>query len=83
LATRWATGIPGSTRPVGAQRPSSRGSTGAGGRGDRLLRQAQRAPQTVAGLTADTFVQVIVSFGTFDPAKGSARAWVFCIARRV
>ena len=40
-------------------------------------------PQTVADLTADTFVQVIVSFGSFDPGKGSARAWVFGIARRV
>src|SRR5215469_15984023 len=40
-------------------------------------------PQTVADLTADTFVQVIISFGSFDPGKGSARAWVFGIARRV
>jgi RNA polymerase sigma-70 factor (ECF subfamily) len=40
-------------------------------------------PQTVADLTADTFVQVITSFAGFDPAKGSARAWVFGIARRV
>jgi RNA polymerase sigma-70 factor, ECF subfamily len=40
-------------------------------------------PQTVADLTADTFVEVITSFATFDPAKGTARAWVFGIARRV
>jgi RNA polymerase sigma-70 factor (ECF subfamily) len=40
-------------------------------------------PQTVADLTADTFVQVIISFGAFDPGKGSARAWVFGIARRI
>jgi RNA polymerase sigma factor (sigma-70 family) len=40
-------------------------------------------PQAVADLTADTFVQVIVSFGGFDPGKGNARAWVFGIARRV
>jgi len=40
-------------------------------------------PQTVADLTADTFVQVIMSFGTFDPRLGTARAWVFGIARRV
>lgn len=39
--------------------------------------------QTVADLTADTFVAVITSFGTFDPRKGTARAWVFGIARRV
>lgn len=40
-------------------------------------------PQIVADLTADTFVQVIVSFGGFDPGRGSARAWVFGIARHV
>jgi RNA polymerase sigma-70 factor, ECF subfamily len=40
-------------------------------------------PQTVADLTADTFVQVIISFGGFDPGRGSARAWVFGIARHV
>jgi RNA polymerase sigma factor (sigma-70 family) len=40
-------------------------------------------PQTVADLTADTFVEAITSFGTFDPRKGTARAWVFGIARRI
>jgi RNA polymerase sigma factor (sigma-70 family) len=40
-------------------------------------------PHTVADLTADTFVKVITSFGTFDPRKGTARSWVFGIARRV
>jgi RNA polymerase sigma factor (sigma-70 family) len=40
-------------------------------------------PQTVADLTADTFVQVITSFGTFNPRRGTARAWAFGIARRV
>ena len=40
-------------------------------------------PQMVADLTADTFVQAITSFGTFNPRKGTARAWVFGIARRV
>ena len=40
-------------------------------------------PQTVADLTADTFVQVITSLSTFDPRKGTARAWVFGIARRI
>jgi len=46
---------------------------------------ARRAaePQVVADLTADTFVAAITSFGSFDPAKGTARAWVFGIARRV
>ena len=37
----------------------------------------------VADLTADTFVGVITHFGSFDPRKGTARAWVFGIARRV
>ena len=40
-------------------------------------------PQTVADLTADTFVQAITSFGSFDPDRGSGRAWLFGIARRV
>jgi len=40
-------------------------------------------PHVVADLTADTFVAVITGFGTFDPRKGTARAWVFGIARRV
>ena len=40
-------------------------------------------PQTVADLTADTFVQAITSFATFDLRKGTPRAWVFGIARRI
>ena len=40
-------------------------------------------PQTVADLTADTFVEAITSFATFDPGRGSSRAWLFGIARRV
>jgi RNA polymerase sigma factor (sigma-70 family) len=40
-------------------------------------------PQVVADLTADTFVTAITSFGSFDPGKGTARAWVFGIARHV
>lgn len=40
-------------------------------------------PQVVADLTADTFVAVITYFGSFDPRKGTARAWVFGIARSV
>jgi RNA polymerase sigma factor (sigma-70 family) len=40
-------------------------------------------PQTVADLTADTFVRAITSFATFDPARGSPRGWLFTIARRV
>jgi RNA polymerase sigma factor (sigma-70 family) len=40
-------------------------------------------PQTVADLTADTFVEAITSYRTFDPRRGTARAWVFGIARRI
>jgi RNA polymerase sigma-70 factor (ECF subfamily) len=40
-------------------------------------------PQAVADLTADTFVQAIVSFGGFDPRRGTERSWLFGIARRV
>lgn len=40
-------------------------------------------PQAVADLTADTFVQAITSFTTFDPARGSPRSWLYGIARRV
>ena len=40
-------------------------------------------PHAVADLTADTFVAAITGFGSFDPRQGSARAWVFGIARHV
>jgi len=40
-------------------------------------------PHVVADLTADTFVAVITSFGSFDPRKGTARSWVFGVARNV
>ncbi|OAI38482.1 hypothetical protein AYO39_01125 [Actinobacteria bacterium SCGC AG-212-D09] len=40
-------------------------------------------PQVVADLTSETFVQAIGSFATFDPGRGSPRAWVLGIARRV
>jgi RNA polymerase sigma factor (sigma-70 family) len=40
-------------------------------------------PQLVADLTADAFVAVITGFGSFDPRKGTARAWVLGIARHV
>jgi RNA polymerase sigma-70 factor (ECF subfamily) len=42
-----------------------------------------RDPETVADLTADTFVEAMRSFGSFDPLKGGARAWLLAIARRV
>lgn len=74
--------------------PGPRGDQGAVAEFERLYRAnvdavtaffARRTadPQAVADLTADTFVAVITSLATFDPGKGTARAWVFGIARRV
>lgn len=77
--------------PPGVERPAR----GAGAAGFERIYRAQFAtvtaffarrtaePQTVADLTADTFVQAITSFATFDPAKGTDRAWLLGIARRV
>jgi RNA polymerase sigma-70 factor, ECF subfamily len=82
-------------RPLGQREPTERPpGNGAAAEFERIYRAqvdavtaffARRSadPQTVADLTADTFVQAIVSFGTFDPGKGSAQAWMFGIARRV
>jgi RNA polymerase sigma-70 factor (ECF subfamily) len=40
-------------------------------------------PQQVADLTSETFVEAIGSLAGFDPRRGSARAWLFGIARHV
>jgi RNA polymerase sigma factor (sigma-70 family) len=40
-------------------------------------------PHVVADLTSDTFVTAITSSGSFDPGKGTARSWIFGIARHV
>jgi RNA polymerase sigma factor (sigma-70 family) len=40
-------------------------------------------PHLVADLTAETFVTAITSFGSFDPGRGTPRAWVFGIARHI
>jgi RNA polymerase sigma-70 factor (ECF subfamily) len=42
-----------------------------------------RDPQTVADLTADTFVEAMRSFGTYDPTRGPMRPWLYAIARNV
>ncbi|HTU80256.1 MAG TPA: RNA polymerase sigma factor [Solirubrobacteraceae bacterium] len=42
-----------------------------------------RDPQTVADLTAETFVEAVGSFRRSSPRRGAERAWVFAIARRV
>ena len=40
-------------------------------------------PQVVADLTSETFVRAAGAFAGFDPRRGTARAWVFGIARHV
>jgi RNA polymerase sigma-70 factor (ECF subfamily) len=40
-------------------------------------------PQAVADLTSETFVRAAGGFGSFDHARGSARAWLFGIATHV
>jgi RNA polymerase sigma-70 factor (ECF subfamily) len=42
-----------------------------------------REPQEVADLTSETFVQAIGSLESFDPRRGTPRAWLFGIARHV
>jgi RNA polymerase sigma factor (sigma-70 family) len=42
-----------------------------------------RDPQTVADLTSETFVRAVDGFATFDPRRGSDRAWLFGIAAHV
>jgi RNA polymerase sigma factor (sigma-70 family) len=40
-------------------------------------------PQLVADLTSETFVRAVGAFGSFDPGRGSPRAWLFGIAANV
>jgi RNA polymerase sigma-70 factor (ECF subfamily) len=40
-------------------------------------------PQEVADLTSETFVRAIASLASFDPSRGTARAWLFGIAHNV
>jgi RNA polymerase sigma-70 factor (ECF subfamily) len=78
-------------RPETGERPAG---TGAAAEFERLYRANVNAvtayfarrtvdPQLVADLTADTFVAAITGFASFDPRKGTARAWVFGIAGHV
>lgn len=79
---------------TGAQTGQQPARTGAAAEFERLYRAnidgvtayfARRTgdPQLVADLTADTFVAAISGFASFDPRKGTARAWVFGIAGHV
>ena len=40
-------------------------------------------PQTVADLTSETFLRAASAFGSFDPGRGTARAWLFGVAAHV
>jgi RNA polymerase sigma factor (sigma-70 family) len=40
-------------------------------------------PQVVADLTSETFVRAAAGYATFDPGRGSPRAWLFGIAANV
>jgi RNA polymerase sigma-70 factor (ECF subfamily) len=53
------------------------------GRVTAFFARRSREPQTVADLTSETFVEAMTSYASFDPAKGTARGWLFTIARRV
>jgi len=79
---------------AGTQTGEPPAGTGAAAEFERLYRANVEAvtayfarrtadPQMVADLTADTFVAVITGFGSFDPRKGTARAWLFGIAGHV
>jgi len=82
------------TRPAGAAGGQAAGAGAGGAEFERLYRVnvdavtayfARRTtdPHVVADLTADTFVRVITGFESFDPRKGTARAWLFGIAGHV
>jgi RNA polymerase sigma factor (sigma-70 family) len=40
-------------------------------------------PQTVADLTSETIVRAVAGFASFDPRRGTPRAWLFGIAGHV
>ncbi|HEY7003075.1 MAG TPA: RNA polymerase sigma factor [Gaiellaceae bacterium] len=48
-----------------------------------FLGAATRRADLAADLTAETFAAALESCGRFDPARGSARLWLFGIARNV
>jgi RNA polymerase sigma-70 factor (ECF subfamily) len=40
-------------------------------------------PDVAEDLTAETFFKVVRAAGTFDPARGTAKAWILTVARNV
>src|SRR4051794_21858525 len=48
-----------------------------------FLGAATRSAELAADLTAETFAAALESAGAFDPERGSARVWLFGIARNV
>lgn len=47
----------------------------------RFIARRVDSPETAADLTADVFLAAIQAAGSYDPARGTARAWLFGIAR--
>lgn len=50
---------------------------------ERFIARRVDDPYTAADLTADVFLAAIDAGDTYDPARGSPRAWLFGIARNV
>ncbi|MGK5637915.1 RNA polymerase sigma factor [Streptomyces sp. URMC 126] len=44
---------------------------------------ARRAPGAADDLLAEAWLQAFTARGTYDPARGTARAWLFGVARNV
>lgn len=47
----------------------------------RFIARRVSSPELAADLTADVFLAAIEAASTFDPSRGSARSWLFGIAR--
>jgi len=50
---------------------------------ERFIARRVDDPHEVADLTADCYLAMLERSSSFDPARGSPRAWVFGIARHV
>ena len=49
----------------------------------RYFGRRSHDPETVVDLTAEKFLEALKTFRSFDPTRGTGRAWLFAIARRV